>query len=1257
MSFFTQNRSSIAVSLPLSFNAATSTLAGSILTDIGALAGVLNGFSIVSRDVYGNRCGRTSVETNGYISARLRPVQDSLGYSIDPKVADNAGLTQALQLQPIDNVHGVYKSIFVPRVSGKSMIEILAPRSNIGLRAEYYSQTSSSNLRIYSRFEKGINMSIALSGTNSFLNPNTDQLLFDIIQQAGWRARWFGFFRPNFFKTSSQMNTSTSQAILDEIAIPFTFSSTQDTDDDNDDDDNDDGDKDEEEDQIELVTFIVTTSGSSRTRLFLRAFNSSSDCTSSARDDMIDLSTQATIEDIGANEAFQGVQCLHSGHVDKLLTEVKHFDDEENINKNTINNNTLSWLTLVDTEKGIGSLLISGKEGNIWKSTVPLKKLHFYGIFASFDTTNSLTGSTSIPCSGGSICSLSVRILSNSLNVQNILQKDEVSKKMTSTSSTSTTSLQLMKNTTLYGTMQSLALSSLPISFLFPPFLEHVGSSPIIFNVATNLAYAPSTLVEWIKQNGILGEKSGEESGIDMTKENASLYNSSFLLPNVDVVYYSNHEASFILTLYDALGNVRNDEAKNDTIVIWSMKSNENGIDIKNDSNFEPIYSPSDFNSTFIGQGRILVRFIPFTAGIFRLLIAVNPPQKLDEINYKDFEDIAIKTNSLIGPTKILPGTSLDGKSRQKDTLFALKNAQRGGNKVTLERGFFTMKLLPGPLGKDLLVNSFAYGNNLTSATAGQNGTFFVQLVDRGGNNATDVNVKVKSTLAYRGEYRDGPRVSTISIEPIIHGRFIVHYRAEIAGVYDCFILVDDVLTDSSPYEILIYPARPSAETSRLVAMIPSSFDYSEAARLSFNSKVSISISGLYVLTMNQVIPIYSTNTLGMAFSGTFAVSNDKSNQHHHHNHHRRQRLVNGTGSLVSIQRELPIPIIDAVKIGEPILFSGNNMQGTKQVSVLVKLYDEFKNTVPILNGNTLYSELHRGISRTSSSILLRGYQEIIHDGIIIRVPIPQDNVDDTFDVEGIYWLDVLLLLPSESIGDPAISEKEGGLIRSEKEVDNEGGYTLSEGKADKTISSSIGRKYTSHGLSVILSSSIDSVMNSYSNVFVDVSPFQHTSLWSEELVIGASYIEWQGYLKSIATSDISFLLICDGPCILSIDRNDIAVVTKEMLFNNKDCSGGIEIDLLSLIDKSSMCGNSIGIYRMRENESYSISITLERLVDTKSSPGFIKLYWAWKDHDIEKMIDFGEKVETIKYIEVDVKRLYYGGQHVFGSPVPVQIR
>jgi hypothetical protein len=378
MSLFTQNRSSIAVSLPLSFNAATSTLAGSILTDIGALAGVLNGLSIVARDVYGNRCSRTSVETNGYISARLRPIQDSLGNRIDPKVADNAGLTQALQFEPIDNVPGVYSLIFEPRVSGTSLIEILTPRSNIGLLAEYFSQTSSSttNSRIYSRFEKSINMSIALSATNSF--TDTDQLLFDIIQQAGWSARWFGFFRPNFFKSSSQMNTSTSQAILDEIAIPFTFSSTQDNDNNNDDDD------DNEEEQIELVTFLVSTSGSRRTRLLLRAFNSSSDCTSSARDDMIDLSTQATIEDIDANEALQGVKCLHSGHVDKLMTEVKHFDNEENINKNTTNINTLSWLTLVDTEKGIGSLLTSRKEGNIWKSTVPLKKLHYYGIFCIF---------------------------------------------------------------------------------------------------------------------------------------------------------------------------------------------------------------------------------------------------------------------------------------------------------------------------------------------------------------------------------------------------------------------------------------------------------------------------------------------------------------------------------------------------------------------------------------------------------------------------------------------------------------------------------------------------------------------------------------------------------------------------------------------------------------------------------------------------------------------------------------------------------
>ena len=77
----------------------------------------------------------------------------------------------------------------------------------------------------------------------------------------------------------------------------------------------------------------------------------------------------------------------------------------------------------------------------------------------------------------------------------------------------------------------------------------------------------------------------------------------------------------------------------------------------------------------------------------------------------------------------------------------------------------------------------------------------------------------------------------------------------------------------------------------------------------------------------------------------------------------------------------------------------------------------------------------------------------------------------------------------------------------------------------------------------------------------------------------------------------------------------------------------------------------------MRDNESYSISITLERLADTKSSSGFIKLFWAWRDHDIEKMIDLGENVEKMHYIEVNVERLYYGGQHVYGSPIAVQVR
>jgi hypothetical protein len=1243
-----RNTSSISTALPLSFHASSSTLSGSILRDKGALAGVMNGFSIVARDMFSNRCGRRGSElidssnkarlvSGGLISARLRPIRDSLGRNIAANVSDSERWTIPLTFNNVDGAPGVYSTLFEPRVSGVSAIDVVTPRPLVGLIAEYESMYSGN---VVSRFEPGINMIVdgqkaaLLSNTVNSSNStedgtedNEDESLRTIFSQAGWRSSWSGFFRPIF-----------PNSLDEEIAVPILSSV----------DEFNEKEKMANTENVELVTFIVKTSGG-RSRLLLRAINASSDGETSGRDDWIDLSSNATVDGIGANEALEGVKVLHLGHVERLTKELRHFSDG-------MRTSSSSWLTLVDTDLGIGTIVSSGRVST-WTSTVPLRQMRFYGLFASFDTTPIVDGNGNgngntkkiIPCTGGNICSFSVRILSSSLSLQNL----NASTSSTVKNEEEKSSTQLMKNTTLYGPSLSQALPSLPLAFLFPPLLDHVGSSPIVFQVATNLAYAPSTSVEWIAQ----------KFNFDSNSHNATT-DANMSLFDVDVVYFSNHEVSFILTIFDALGNIRSEEAKDDKVILWCVKSNDDGSDID-----EPVYSSLDFKTSFIGQGRILVRFTPFSVGTFRLLVAINPPIKRNDTSYREYEKIVLKADALAGPTaRLNNAVSIDtGKNRRlHETLAALKNARvPGGDKIKLERAFFIMKLLPGIASDDLRENSFVYGPNVSLATAGEEGTFFVQLVDKGGNNASGrTDLLVETSLAWRSGIAgqrvkfltQGPRFVSMYVSPVSTsaGLYLIRYIAEVSGIYDCSIFIDGSLTESSPFELRIIPARPVSYTSFISAFPPSVAVYDDANRLSFNARLSVGGITDSLLNMSLLFPIIATvnDRTKTAFTGNFAVTDEGSVERD------QRRRIPGTGSVVATKKQAPTPIRNVIQVGEAIILSGVQ-NGGKVVTAKVVLKDSYSNVVSELKSTSLWVELRRGVSAAvGKTASVRGYTRFDTDEgvIIITVSIPPFDDVGSEDgnerlkealsgsdsvVTGEYWLDVLLLEPTESEGDSSMN------------ADSFFPLTLT------------GKNYSRyHGLSIVLSGG--------DTVLIDPQPFSHTSLWAEDALIGSFSVEWNGFLRSVVTGRVSFLLVCDGPCSLFLDRKHVADVTEESFFN-EDID---EISERSLLMKSIGLNDSLintcrisklGFFNLRMDESYFLSLAFKKRESLsggtggsssshKLDQGIVRLFWAWKDVHAEMIVPevITDSSESLK--EVELTSLYWSGQHVKGSPVAVRV-
>jgi hypothetical protein len=816
-----------------------------------------------------------------------------------------------------------------------------------------------------------------------------------------------------------------------------------------------------------------------------------------------------------------------------------------------------------------------------------------------------------------------------------------------------------MKNTTLYGPSLFQALPSLPLTFLFPPLLDHVGSSPIVFKVDSNVAFAPSTTVEWMTQKFKLGSTDEEPGG-----EMEAIMDKARLDAVVDVVFFSNHEASFILTVSDALGNIRSEEARNDKVLIWCVKS---GDDIGDD---DPVYTPLDFNSSFIGQGRLLIRFTPFSVGTFRLLVAINPPMKRNDTSYREYERIALKAEALAGPTISRSGGG--GMDRRDDTLSALRRARvLGGEKVKLERTFFIMKFIPGVASDDLRENSFVYGQSV--ATAGEEGVFSLQLVDRGGNNASGrSNLKVEATLAWRSGISEvrgelggvGLHFSSISVTALekTEGFYSVHYTAENSGVYDCSILIDGSITDSSPFEIRIVPSRPRSHTSFLISSSPSIAVFDESSRLTFNAMLSVGgIVGYSLFNLSAVVPIIAStghNGSMTAFTGSFAFDEEKITTRS------SLRRIVGTGSVVSLQKRQPlVPILNAVKAGDSIILSGVR-NGRKVVSVEVTLRDTYGNIVRTYGATCLWAELRRDIvAAVGNAASVRGYVEEDKDeeGGIIKVTVTFPLLDGEESIDGSsfptaerlngelpgsdsnekgeYWLDVFLLEPTESEGERLL--------------------------VNRSLSS-IGKHYSSHGLSLVFSNSVTSSFSEPSPnvVLIDTNPFHHDNLWAEDAAIGAADVEWFGFLRAKSTAHASILLVCDGPCTLVLDRKEVAKVTSESLSNydNEELATRRRLLKSAGLNDSLMFGASIGFFNMRLDQAYAFALTLSRRKDVNEEErnhtkggGFLRLFWSWREFKNEEIADGGINVEG-KMEEVDVEQLYWGGRHVQGSPVAVRV-